>query len=385
MSENVKKFSCWDCQYFKAIDPLVSLSGYCRRYAPHSLDFFGFENAGGGTTLPLTSKGDLLTRNDTDLVRLPIGADGQILYADSSEPTGQKWDTPPAPGSSPLTTKGDLYGRDNSADIRIPVGTDGQLLSADSSESTGVKWVDGGSMNTFLAHFQAARFGEVQDTEFLLSRDGEPPGSGNVKSICNRFTSYDNGGSYPFQAPGTTASIVAIQVAVTSVAVNTGTVGANPALLIDFYEVPGNGDVLNGSASVPMDPTKVGTNNNTGTAAFQNIVYTLPTPIAVTDFGQFGWTLNLTGTGSNEKITKTRNLSATVYVAITPISEAAAPAIIAFNMVTGKVAEIPEAEQAAILAATSNSKWALLSDAPQMWCGEFKPSSNKIPPIPEVS
>jgi hypothetical protein len=44
-------------------------------------------------------------------------------------------------GSSPLTTKGDVYAYDT-ADARLPVGTDGQVLTADSSEATGLKWAD---------------------------------------------------------------------------------------------------------------------------------------------------------------------------------------------------------------------------------------------------
>jgi hypothetical protein len=44
-------------------------------------------------------------------------------------------------GETPLTTKGDLmvYSTDS---VRLPVGTDGQIIEADSSETTGVKWAD---------------------------------------------------------------------------------------------------------------------------------------------------------------------------------------------------------------------------------------------------
>jgi hypothetical protein len=41
--------------------------------------------------------------------------------------------------TSPLTTKGDLYGYDTAAD-RIPVGSNGEVLTADSTQSLGVKW-----------------------------------------------------------------------------------------------------------------------------------------------------------------------------------------------------------------------------------------------------
>lgn len=42
---------------------------------------------------------------------------------------------------SPLTTKGDLFGR-STVDVRIPVGADGQSLVADSTQTPGVRWSD---------------------------------------------------------------------------------------------------------------------------------------------------------------------------------------------------------------------------------------------------
>jgi hypothetical protein len=51
---------------------------------------------------------------------------------------------------SPLTTKGDLFGYSTEG-ARIPVGTDGQLLKADSTEAVGVKWVDPDSGGGFSA------------------------------------------------------------------------------------------------------------------------------------------------------------------------------------------------------------------------------------------
>lgn len=49
----------------------------------------------------ITTKGDLLTYDGAleTLVRLPVGSDGQILYADSGTDTGLSWDDPPGSGA----------------------------------------------------------------------------------------------------------------------------------------------------------------------------------------------------------------------------------------------------------------------------------------------
>ena len=47
-------------------------------------------SASSGSSSPLTTKGDLYTYSTTD-ARLPVGADGEVIVADSSETTGIKW------------------------------------------------------------------------------------------------------------------------------------------------------------------------------------------------------------------------------------------------------------------------------------------------------
>lgn len=50
--------------------------------------------AGADGTAPLSTKGQLLTRNSSAVTALTVGANGTVLTADSAEATGLKWATP---------------------------------------------------------------------------------------------------------------------------------------------------------------------------------------------------------------------------------------------------------------------------------------------------
>jgi hypothetical protein len=56
---------------------------------------------------PSTTKGDLTVFNGTDNIRIPVGVDGQVLAADSVQPSGIKWITSSAGGAvSPISVAG---------------------------------------------------------------------------------------------------------------------------------------------------------------------------------------------------------------------------------------------------------------------------------------
>lgn len=89
------------------------------------------------------AKGDIIVATGNDSVmRLGIGANGQTLIADSAATGGMRWSTPASPLlASVIDAKGDLLvGSANDTYVRVPVGADGQALTADSTAPSGVRW-----------------------------------------------------------------------------------------------------------------------------------------------------------------------------------------------------------------------------------------------------
>jgi hypothetical protein len=104
----------------------------------------GVLSAVGGGSSPTTTKGDLAGFS-TVSARVPIGADTQVLTADSSQALGVTWAASPSGFANPMTAKGDLIaGASGGTATRLPVGTDTYVLTADSSQTLGVKWAPGG-------------------------------------------------------------------------------------------------------------------------------------------------------------------------------------------------------------------------------------------------
>lgn len=80
---------------------------------------------------PTTTKGDLIVHNGTDNIRLPVGADGTVLTADSAQASGFTFT---APLTNPMTTEGDIiYGGVGGAANRLALGTAGQFFIAGAS------------------------------------------------------------------------------------------------------------------------------------------------------------------------------------------------------------------------------------------------------------
>ena len=73
----------------------------------------------------------------------PLGTTTGASTNDVLTWNGSAWVHQAASGSSPLTTKGDLYGH-STVDARIPIGTNGYVLTADSTQTLGLKWAAAG-------------------------------------------------------------------------------------------------------------------------------------------------------------------------------------------------------------------------------------------------
>jgi len=77
-----------------------------------------------GSTLPLTTIGDILTRDATNNIRLPIGPAGYTLTSDGTLPSWQD-------SASPTLVRGDMIARDASQNVRLPLGAAGTTLQSD--------------------------------------------------------------------------------------------------------------------------------------------------------------------------------------------------------------------------------------------------------------
>jgi hypothetical protein len=90
----------------------------------------------------VTSSGNLTLGGTLSNVSLSTQVTGTLPIANGG--TGQTTQTAAFDALSPLTTKGDLISNNGTNDVRVPVGTNGYVLTADSTAASGVAWAAGG-------------------------------------------------------------------------------------------------------------------------------------------------------------------------------------------------------------------------------------------------
>jgi hypothetical protein len=109
---------------------------------------------------------------------------GQAWVYDSTKKT---WGPGSAGSASPLTTKGDLYGYSTTG-IRVPVGTDGQVLSADSSQPSGLKYITlSGGGNMVTGTYDPAGIGQ----QLLGISAVQTVTNKNLTSLTNTFPTFN--------------------------------------------------------------------------------------------------------------------------------------------------------------------------------------------------
>jgi hypothetical protein len=104
----------------------------------------------------ITGKGALVTGTAPDSpVAFPVGANGQVLTACSSSPSGLCWITSQTSGipCSAITGKGSiLTGSADATPVALPVGSNGQVLYANSACTTGLEWSNVGKTASAVAN-----------------------------------------------------------------------------------------------------------------------------------------------------------------------------------------------------------------------------------------
>lgn len=88
-------------------------------------------------------------------------------------------------GSNPLTTKGDLFGF-STVPARVPIGADGTVLTADSTQATGVRYASTGAITTLMGDVMATGPGVAAAT--LATVNGSPGTCGDSTHVCQVTT-----------------------------------------------------------------------------------------------------------------------------------------------------------------------------------------------------
>jgi hypothetical protein len=137
-------------------------------------------------------------------------------------------------GSSPLTTKGDLYGF-STVDARVPIGTNGHVLTADSTESLGLKWaapaaaggltlIDSTTFSNTLTNYTVSAISGT-NKNLLIIGSGLQTSAASSGPIELQFNG-DTGSNYSYYGIRNIAGTISSDFAVSYSSIQTGIVFA---------------------------------------------------------------------------------------------------------------------------------------------------------------
>jgi len=143
--------------------------------APSSISFF--EDADNGSNKVTIAAPASLAGDVTFTLPPTNGTADYVLKTDGSGNTSWTVQTGGGGTTSPLTTKGDIWAYSTTND-RFPVGVDGQFITADSSQATGLRWTDHADTDTKLTKvvsqvshgFSAGDFVYINGTDFAKAQ-----------------------------------------------------------------------------------------------------------------------------------------------------------------------------------------------------------------------
>lgn len=156
---------------------------------------------GTGAAMTVANNASVVIAYDSTSARSQvIGGSGSSITTPVSIAnggTGQTTQTAAFNALSPQTTKGDLISNDGTNDIRVPVGTTGQYLIADSAATEGVRWADPSLARKYILNGDAEN-GTVGWTTYADAAGSAPvDGTGGAPNV-----SWTRSGSSPLRGTG---------------------------------------------------------------------------------------------------------------------------------------------------------------------------------------
>lgn len=257
------------------------------------------------------AKGDILVgTGQNSFTRLPIGANSQVLSADSSTPTGTRWVTGGGGGGIPpaiINAKGDLIvGVADDVPDRLAVGSNGQYLKADSATATGLAWGGPTKADVGLGNVDnTSDASKPVSTATQTALDGKQPLDSDLTTIAGLSPT---DGSVLQRQAGAWGSRTMAQLK-TDLAVSKSDVGLgnvdNTSDATKFTDTPLTGKTTVNQVVVTPDTITISTGNADTNAALGNYFkiaananFTLTNPSNPTDGQRITWQIKQDATGS---------------------------------------------------------------------------------------